>query len=63
MALKAADFVGVREWKAQIKEPRSDNKEDFAKFVSSLALSVHVTASLSHVTDYSSIAIQVCMVM
>jgi len=63
MTLNATDFVGVREWKAQITEPRNDNKEDFAKFVSSLALSVHVTASLSHVADYSSIAIQVCLFM
>ena len=59
MELRTGDFVGVQEWRAELLEPKSDNREDFSKFVSSLALSVHVNASLSHVTDPASIAIQV----
>ncbi len=58
-AISADDFVDIREWKAELLEPRSGNCEDFVKFVSSLALSVHVAASLSHVTDHTHIAIQV----
>ena len=51
--------MGVQEWRAELLEPRSESREDFTKFVSSLALSVHVEAALSHVIDPTSVAVQV----
>ena len=53
------DLLKVKECKAEVLEPQNSNQEDVTKFVSSLALSVHVEASLTNVEDSSNLAIQV----
>ena len=49
----------MKESEAELLEPQSSSREDFIKFVSSLALSVHVDASLRNVVDPDSLAILV----
>ena len=49
----------MKECGAEILEPQSCSSDDFLKFVSSLALSVHVEASLCNVDDPSTVAILV----
>ncbi len=49
----------VRECRGVLLEPQNHNREDFLKFISSLALEVHVEASLSNIEDPSTVAIQV----
>ena len=51
--------MSVRECGAELLEPQSSSRDDFLKFVSSLALSVHVEAALSNVEDPTSVAILV----
>ena len=54
-----SDLLKVRECEAELLEPREFSREDFIKFVSSLALSVHVEASLKSVVVPTSVAILV----
>ncbi len=54
-----SDVLGVRECSAELLEPQPFGREDFIKFVSSLALSVHVEASLRNVEEPTSVAILV----
>ena len=44
-------------------EPQGFSREDFLRFVSSLALEVHVEASLNNIEDPSTVAIQVSNVI
>ena len=59
MELGVDDLGSVQEWNVDLLEPKDENCEDFIKFVASLAHSVHVEAVLSHVTDPTSVNVQV----
>ena len=49
----------VKECEAELLEPQDSSREDYIKFVSSLALSVHVDACLRNIEDPASVAILV----
>ena len=49
----------VRQCQAELHEPQDVSRNDFTKFVSALALSSHVNASLTNVDNYDKIAVQV----
>ena len=49
----------MRQCRAELHEPQDVSRDDFTKFVSTLALSTHVNASLTNVDEYDRIAIQV----
>lgn len=53
------ELLSVKECQAELLEPQDSSRDDFIKFVSSLALSVHVEACLSHMEDPFSVAILV----
>ena len=57
--LPVSDLLGVKECEAELLEPQGVSHEDFIKFVSSLALSVHVEAALKNAGDPTSIAVLV----
>ena len=59
--LPLSDLQVVRQCRAEVHEPQDVSRDDFTKFVSTLALSTHVNASLTNVDDYNRIAIQVYM--
>ena len=59
--LPLTDLQVVRQCLAELHEPQDFSLDDFTKFVSTLALSTHVNASLSNVDNYTRIAIQVCV--
>lgn len=49
----------VGQSRAKVLEPRDFSQDDFTKFVSSLALSVQVSAALYSVASWDRISIQV----
>ena len=57
--LPLGDLQLVRQCRAELHEPQDVSRDDFTKFVSTLALSTHVNASLTNVDEYDRIAIQV----
>ena len=57
--LPLGDLQVVRQCRAELHEPQDVSRDDFTKFVSTLALSTHVNASLTNVDEYDRIAIQV----
>ena len=59
--LPLGDLQVVRQCQAELHEPQNVSRDDFTKFVSTLALSTHVNASLTNVDEYDRIAIQVCV--
>ena len=58
-AVSLSDLLAVRQCKADIQQPTDSSKDDFTKFVASLALSVPVKASLHDLADSEKVAIQV----
>ena len=57
--LSLAELRRVKQCRAVLNEPQECGREDFTKFVATLALSVNVDASLHHVECSDDIAIQV----
>ena len=57
--LPLGDLQAVRQCRAELHEPQDVSRDDFTKFVSTLALSTHVNASLTNVDEYDRIAVQV----
>jgi hypothetical protein len=57
--LPLGDLQVVRQCRAELHEPQDVSRDDFTKFVSTLALSTHVNASLTNVDEYDRVAIQV----
>lgn len=53
------ELSDVCQCRAEILEPKTLSQDNFTKFVSSLALSVHVSAALYSVTQGNKIAVQV----
>ena len=49
----------MRQTHGELIEPQSVSCDDYTKFVSSLALSVHVEAVLSDINMWESVAVQV----
>lgn len=45
----------------ELLEPKATSKETSIHFLSCLALSIPVSASLQHMDDCSSVAVQVCL--
>ena len=59
--LPLPDLQVVRQTHGELLEPQSVSCDDYTKFVSSLALSVHVEALLSDVNLWESVAVQVLL--
>ena len=54
------DLSSVRQCRVELRDPQNFSQDDVSKFVASLALSVHVEATLHSVSQLDRIAVQVC---
>ena len=53
----------MKQCSAELTDPQNFSRDDFTRFVSTLALPVHVAASLTNIENWKQMAIQVSSIV